>query len=297
MKLYTSMGTATMAWRTLLNTLLTRGEDVSPRGLPTKEMIGVTTRFNMRDPVVSVAKRKLGLRFMAAEAAWILSGDNRVSTIKPYSREIERFSDDGVWFAGAYGPPLRDQLPYLVKTLCDDPFSRQAVATIWRPRPGSSLDVPCTISVQLMLRHGAGDPAGTLRMHVIVNMRSSDAWLGWPYDVFNFSCLGFYVAAHVMKKTVPIIKPGTLTLNAGSQHLYERNFEGAKACLDLVDVPYATDEINLEQLVNNPDVLIEHLWNLAAISSHGWASGSYTEPFVMTWLVDMFHDRYTAEDE
>jgi thymidylate synthase len=287
---------ATTAWRGLLNGLLTYGDEVNPRDMPTRELLGVTTKVDMRWPIVAVAQRKLGLRFMAAEAAWILSGDNRVETIRPYSKEIERFSDDGVWFAGAYGPPLRDQLGYLVSTLARDPLSRQAVATIWRPRPGSSKDVPCTVSAQLLLRPGTGE---TLRVHVIVNMRSSDAWLGWPYDVFNFTCLGYYVAAHLMRRTSLNIYPGTLTLNAGSQHLYERNVGGARACLydpDLANAAYKTDVLDLRELKGDPEELISHLWWLANTTSREWSTSNFDCQPRLTWLLKIFHDRYHREE-
>jgi thymidylate synthase len=285
--------TATTAWRFLLGKLLDQGDLVSPRGKPTRELLGETTRIDMRYPVIQVAERKLGLRFMAAEAAWILSGDNRVSTIAPYSRDISEFSNDGTWFDGAYGPPLRDQLPYLVSTLAADNFSRQAVATIWRPRPGSSRDVPCTVSVQILLRKYHKDPVGVLRVHVIVNMRSSDAWLGWPYDVFNFTCLGYYVAGHVMRRTATMILPGRLTLTAGSQHLYERNVDGASVCLgdpDLVDVVDKNEVINLYDLKDDPDDLIEHLWWLA--NNDDWLGIVDSEQPTMSWLCNMFKDRY-----
>ena len=49
---------------------------------------GHRTVIPMNRPVVTVPSRGLGTRFLVAEPAWILSGDNRLSTILPYARRI-----------------------------------------------------------------------------------------------------------------------------------------------------------------------------------------------------------------
>lgn len=271
---------ASAAWLDLLRQLLRDGAVTSPRGLRTRELLGFTSKFDMRHPVVNVAGRKLGLRFMAAEAAWILSGDNRVASIAPYAKEVSRFSDDGVWFKGAYGPPLRDQLPYVLEALRRDRDTRQAVATIWRPRPGESKDVPCTVAVQFLIRQD--------KLHCVLTMRSSDAWLGWVYDVFNFTCLSLYVAAHHCRATGDAVELGTLTLTAGSQHLYEKDEQVAAVCLGAPhDCQWPTHEVaTVAPWVTAPDRLIDHLWLLASFKP-----GSATE-FSSSWLVPPFFHVY-----
>jgi thymidylate synthase len=56
-------------------------------------------------------------------------------------------------------------------------------------------------------------------------MRSSDVWLGLPYDVFTFTMLQNLAAADLGSEI------GTFYMNLGSSHLYASNFEGAKAVL------------------------------------------------------------------
>lgn len=208
-----------LAWQKAMSDVL-QGISSQPRGLKIKERIGYQTAINMEDPVVTVKDRNLGYRFMAAEAAWILSGDNRVNTIKPYSAAIANFSDDGYFFHGAYGPQIIDQLHFVADTLNSDPDSRQAVLTIWRPNPRPSKDIPCTVSIQFLIRGN--------RLHVVDTMRSSDLWLGWPYDVFNFSMLARFVITLLKNKP----ELGTLILQAGSMHLYESNWIAAELIAD-----------------------------------------------------------------
>ena len=91
---------ADSAWLDLLGKIIDYGSIVCPRDKNTRELIGVCTVINMEYPIVTISERNLGYRFMPAEAAWILSGDNRVETIKPYSNSIADYSDDGVYLHG-----------------------------------------------------------------------------------------------------------------------------------------------------------------------------------------------------
>lgn len=218
-------------WLAALHDILKNGRSVMPRGQATKEIPQRTMEVNMRKPVLMVPARKLSYTFMAAEAFWILSGDNQVATIAPYNKNIAQFSDNGESFFGAYGPKINTQFYYVVEKLLQDRSSRQAGLTIWRENPPATKDVPCTIAIFFNIR------GGKLNCHVF--MRSSDVWLGVPYDVFNFSMLSHKVCAafNCQLHDEPTIEPGTLYLTAASSHLYERNFESARECLraDVLD--------------------------------------------------------------
>lgn len=221
-------------WLRLLNRLLTEGDDVAPRGQATKELPHRTVTVNMRFPVLTCPTRQLSYTFMAAEAYWILSGDSRVETIGKYCETIKQFSDDGKTFFGAYGPRISSQLGYVVHKLLADPDTRQAGLTIWRENPPPTKDVPCTVAIFFSLRRQL------LNCHVF--MRSSDAWLGLPYDVFNFSMLAHLVCGqlNLLKSNEgehKTVSPGWLYLTAASSHLYGRDFEAAKRCLEEQQAP------------------------------------------------------------
>jgi thymidylate synthase len=131
------------AWRWLLHVLLAEGRVVKPRGLSTYELPQLTLVVDATDPVLTIKERKLNHRFMAAEAYWILTGDDRAETIVPYNSKLANFSDDGRRFFGAYGPPFIEQLGHVLRTLLLDRDSRQAMITLWRPSPRPTLDPPC----------------------------------------------------------------------------------------------------------------------------------------------------------
>ena len=167
---------ADQTWNALLRDIQQYGHRVAPRGMPCLELIGYQSAFDMSYPIVTAPARKLGYKFQAAEAAWILSGSNLVKDIAPYSKEISRFSDDGVSFFGSYGTKVREQIAHAADAIVKDKDTRQAVINIWRENPRATKDVPCTLSLQWLVR-------GDNSLHCLATMRSSDAWLGWPYDV------------------------------------------------------------------------------------------------------------------
>jgi thymidylate synthase len=252
------MQSADLAWTRNLERVFTNGQVVSPRpGSPftgnTLEVMNCSSTLDMTKPVVTIAGRKLGYRFLAAEARWILTGDNRVASIAPYSNVISKFSDNGIDFFGAYGPRVVSQLGGVISALVSDQSTRQAVMSIWRMNPPVTKDVPCTTTVQWLIRDGA--------LHCIDTMRSSDLWLGWPYDVFNFSMLSAMIALILREEHGIHLNMGNLSLNAGSQHLYERNHEQAKLCVSEPDaVKYAP--LQLRNFAN-AESLIAFLGNLA----------------------------------
>lgn len=210
---------ADKAWVKDLEYVFKYGNRVSPRGMLCYETVGLASVISMQNPIIYNPTRKLGYKFMAAEAAWILEGRDDVGSISPFSKDISKFSDDGITFFGAYGPRLKDQFQYVEDTLVADLHSRQAVATVWRQNPGPSKDIPCTVSLQWLVRHNV--------LHCVATMRSSDLWLGHPYDIFNFSAYSFALMLqlnnHMDKADQPHLTLGNLHLTAGSKHIYERN--------------------------------------------------------------------------
>jgi len=257
-----------LEWRRILNLCLRHPHHTpTPRGKHNRERLADLMVVDMTHPVLTIKRRNLGYRFMCAEPAWMLSGDNRVATIKEYSKTISYFSDDGDTFFGAYGPKIIEQLPYVIAALRRDRDCRQAVINIWRESPPVTKDPPCTLSCQFLIRAD--------RLDLFVNMRSSDVWLGVPYDVFNFAMLAGFV---ILNLGDPTLKPGTLFQYAGSRHLYEPEWDAARELLEHMDSPLFNPEPfdPITQFENSGD-LIMHLWGLAERDEKKLRSGWLTE--------------------
>lgn len=183
----------------------------------TFEKLNVQLRVeDMLNNILVCEERNPNYKFMVAEWLWIWFGLDDVQTIDRFNSNIKKFSDDGIKMAGAYGPRLVSQEPYVAKVLSNDRETRQAVFTIFSPSPQKSKDIPCTLSLQILVREGV--------VHATVNMRSSDIWLGLPYDFFTFSMFVNVFCSKFMKDC----RLGSMTFNLASSHLYKTNMEDAE---------------------------------------------------------------------
>ena len=120
-------------------------------------------------------------------------------------------------FWGAYGPRLVDQLPVIAERLRVDPDTRQAVMTLWDPEfdaHGGKRDHPCTNRMSFRVRDG--------KLNMTVDMRSNDAWWGFPYDIVQFSML------HQSMADVLGWNVGSYVHKADSFHLYESHWDIAR---------------------------------------------------------------------
>lgn len=202
----------------ILETILECGDVSRPRGMEVTELLGFVIHGPLVDNVLVHPVRDLNYRFMVAEWCWIMAGREDLATLLRFNKNYGKFSDDGLKLAGAYGPRIRPQLDWVLRKLREDHDSRQAVVNLWTPCPAASKDIPCTLSMQFLIRNH--------ELQMIVNMRSSDAWLGLPYDWFTFTMLGNCMAGELG------VRPGHLQLHLGSSHLYEEHYELAQKVVE-----------------------------------------------------------------
>lgn len=264
-------GTANQVWLDNLRRLFEEGYLQTARGLEFYEIPGFSSTFDMNYPVISIPERNFGKHFCPAEAYWILSGQNRVDTIGPWSNMISKFSNDGIHFDGAYGPQVMDQIRYVVDCLAEDQGSRQAVLTIWRPNPRPSKDIPCTVAMQFLIRKN--------RLHCITTMRSSDLWLGWVYDCFNFTMITAYIGLCLNQRGIEV-SLGNLQINAGSQHIYVSDVQ-KHDLTSWVFRPHTPEQYNFGNVygrLNHPNELMDFLHGAREIGIYemidGWGEKS-----------------------
>lgn len=215
------------AWLRHLANLVAYGHSENSRNGTVLELPQTTMAVTMQYPVLDIPDRKMSYRFMLAEAIWMMTGKDTLQDLAKYNKRMAEFSDDGVILAGAYGPRIMEQIDYVVDELYKDPNTRRATLTTWIKNPAASKDIPCTVAMTFMIRRGM------LSMHVF--MRSSDAWLGVPYDVFSFSMIATLVATRYNARVYKnfdidprhAVAMGTLYLTAANAHLYSEHHDKA----------------------------------------------------------------------
>lgn len=210
---------ATTAWLKTIEYILENGSEVKARGSDTIEVLDNCFSFDMSDPIVVNTHRKLNYKFMAAEAEWITRGSNKLEDLTKYNSNMAKFSDDGVILSGAYGLPYMNQFDNVLLALVKDEYTRQAAMTIWQSNPRDSKDIPCTVAMVFNIRDGY------FNSHVF--MRSSDAWLGLPYDMFSFAMMALKILSAYNGITGYNVKLGKMHLKLVSSHLYAIHTESA----------------------------------------------------------------------
>ena len=248
------------AYKGLAKHIIQDGSPAGPRGLPTKEVLGVS--FRVVHPMYNVLyhpDRGLNYRFMVAEFLWILFGYDDTKTIGNYNKRIVEFSDDGTTLWGAYGPRLRITLPYVISKLKEDPQTRQAVALIWETPWQPTKDVMCTLTLQFIQRDDF--------LHLIVNMRSSDIFLGLPYDFYVFSQILNLVCYHVRAL------PGFLQFNLGSSHMYEKDLDKLG---DMISDPQIIRVYSSDRFFSHPPSELASVLN---DPSPDWCTAQLREPW------------------
>lgn len=206
------------SYRRILRHLVRYGEEVSPRGMKTKEITGFTYRTSdpFHLPPLGTG-RKMNMRIAAAETAQLVAGVSDLIQLDTVSNgNFRRFSNNGR-LLGAYGPRAYGGLQRAVTAMQEDRDTRQANVVIWRPTDGDVRqrvrDTPCTVALGFQIRKD--------KLNMNVHMRSNDAWLGFPYDVTMFTRLQMSVANAFG------IETGIYTHFVDSFHLYEEHWEQA----------------------------------------------------------------------
>lgn len=202
--------------------VLSRGERLTATRGAFRELRGV--QLELADPRQRLSRswRRGRALTAVAEFVWYASASDEVAAIGRYIRHYPKLVGGAERAAGAYGPRLfgpSGQLEQAVAQLAESPSTRQAVVQLFDrdDLTNRHADVPCTCTLQFFRR------GGLLEMQV--HMRSNDAVLGLPHDVFSFTMIQEWVAARLGVGLGPYLH------SVGSFHIYEQDVEKAQGYL------------------------------------------------------------------
>ena len=210
--------------RSVFDAILSRGHEINPSKGAARELTGVLVEIT--DPRARLSRTETrGKPFSClGELCWYLAKSNHLSYISYYIPDYKRFADGDEIF-GAYGPRLfqwngQDQIANVTDLLKKRRDSRQAVVQLFDAGDlvGEHKDIPCTCTLQFMIRQD--------RLEMLTCMRSNDAYLGLPHDIFSFTMLQEIVARSLS------VELGTYKHAVGSLHLYDDKLAEAEQYLD-----------------------------------------------------------------
>lgn len=213
----------------VIREIIDRGRTIHPKKGDALEITGVV--LEILDPRARLSRTETRGRVFSAlgELMWYLSGSNDVEFITYYIESYKDLDEGGIIFGG-YGPRLLswnpqqswkgvDQISNVTEILRTRKDSRNAVIQLFDSTDLATKheDVPCTCTLQFMLREG--------KLHLFTNMRSNDVHLGLPHDVFCFTMLQEIMANSVGAEL------GSYKHAVGSMHLYLKNKRPAERYL------------------------------------------------------------------
>lgn len=206
--------------RAVIEELIEDGEQVTPTKGLCREISGVL--LELENPLLRLSRTESkGTIFSClGELLWYLSGKNDARFIDYYiPGYAQKFSDDGgETIHGAYGPRLfykygHNQVKNVIQLLRRKRSSRRAVIQLFSAADlrADYKDIPCTCTLQFLIRNDTLD--------LITHMRSNDAFVGLPHDIFSFTMLQEIIARSLD------VELGTYKHLVGSLHLYEKDLE------------------------------------------------------------------------
>jgi thymidylate synthase len=190
---------------------------------PTRELMAVMLSLDNPRARFSRTESRATLFSCLGETLWQLSGSDRLDFIEYYIPKYRVFAELPSTLEvsdGAYGPRLMGQ-PSEIKNVIDllrkRPTTRRAVIQLFANRDRDNYDAPCTCSLQFLIRAKS--------LHLVTHMRSNDAFIGLPHDIFAFTFIQELIARSTGYEV------GTYHHAVGSLHLYDANEFDAKRYL------------------------------------------------------------------
>jgi thymidylate synthase len=230
---------ANQAYKNTLNDILRDGLEVKAKeslSVGSNKKFKEILNYNLviKNPtqrLLTNNSRGFNLPGAIARFVWMMAANNRLADIEFYwGLKVSKFTDDGYTVPGSsYGArmfnasPGLDQIEAVIKRLKEDPSTRRAAVSIYHPidaiRP--SKDIPCTFGIFYHIRDE--------KLISTVVMRSNNAFILLPYNIFEFSLLAEIIAKEVG------VEMGDMYYNVLSMHVYEENYEHSQKIIDSQD--------------------------------------------------------------
>lgn len=174
-------------------------------------------------------------------------------TIKVANSDLERkaYSSNSDWeFIGTtdeYYPlgsgccifyKSTDQITNLIKKLLTDPTDRRMIVSAWNVGELEMMALPpCHIDYRFVSTKPSSE-SSRRSLHVVMTMRSTDVYLGLPFNIASTELLLRLIARLTNHE------PATVTIQMTNAHLYHNHIEKAKIQLEKAPQPLARLWIN-----------------------------------------------------
>lgn len=209
-------------------------------GIDTLSVLGGHLRFDLEQGFPLVTTKFVSFKNIFYELKWFLSGSDNIQYLNSHNVNIwNEWADESKSIGPMYGSQWTNwggkninQIDHALDELRNNPNSRRIIISSWNPEflPDATIPPHANVSLGKM----ALAPCHVL-IHFIVHngklcccfyQRSSDVFLGLPYNIASYALLTHLVAQQV---NLPV---GELICYLGDCHLYVNHIEQAKLQLN-----------------------------------------------------------------
>ncbi len=230
----------------LLQHILDHGARKGDRtGTGTLSVFGHQARYDLRQGFPLLTTKHVHLKSIIHELLWFLQGSSNIRYLTENKVSIwNEWADERGELGPIYGYQWRswpgpdgrhyDQIRQVVEQIRRDPDSRRHIVSAWNVAQIDEMALPpCHVLFQFYVAEG--------RLSCQLYQRSSDVFLGVPFNIASYALLTLMVAQ------VCNLKPGEFIHSQGDVHLYLNHMEQAR--LQLTRSPRPLPQMNL-----NPEV-------------------------------------------
>jgi len=228
-------------YRRVLHDIVNFGEKCENRtGIDTFVLFNQTFNIDLNEGFPAVTGKKVYFDKAYHEYMWIEQGLTTTKYLKENGIHWwDKFAVNGK-LGKTYGYQLRnyngekDQLMMAVKEILAN--TRYAHITMWNPSDLEEQALPCCYTGFTFVRTGD-------KLSMVMEFRSSDVFLGLPYDIMCGAIMLYRVAGFTD------LKVDQLGINLANAHVYENHVEKVKRYLELPNYPLPKISEDLKELI------------------------------------------------
>lgn len=249
-----------------LSNILHNGFDIDGdrTGVGTKCLFGLSTQYDISKRVPILTKRKVTWKSIVKEVLWYISGSHNINDLEQMGAKIwTPWKDDNftskhnlpqgsggyiygfnlihyganiqqIEYATKYGTPIEsgfNQLDYVINTLRENPKSRQACFTFWRPDTNHMARLPaCHAFYSFIVSPNEQNEMKVLNCHIF--QRSNDYPIGVGMGNLFTGTLFVYMIAQQLGMT-----PGKLYHSGSHCHLYNNAIDATTEYCSRTETP------------------------------------------------------------
>ncbi|RLA54462.1 MAG: thymidylate synthase [Gammaproteobacteria bacterium] len=197
-------------------------------GVGTRSVFGYQAAIDLSQGFPVLTTKKLSLDAIIHDVLWMLSGSTNIKYLNDNGVHIwDPWADPSGDVGPVYGKQWRnwpkangdgdgiDQIAWVISEIRSNPDSRRLIVSAWNVAELDAMSIPpCPTLFQFNVTNG--------RLSCHLYQRSSDAFIGLPFNIAGFALLTEMVA-HVCGLDV-----GVLTISFGDLHLYSNHLSLAE---------------------------------------------------------------------